>query len=484
LIIDEPEGLRFYDTLTRSKRPFEPIEPGKVGMYVCGPTVYSDPHIGNFRTFIVGDIIRRWLEYRGYDVFNIINLTDIDDKTIRDSGKEGVPLEEFTDRYIRSFFRGVDLLNLKRSTTYPRATEYIPQMIEFIGALVEKGVAYVAGDGVYFDIDKFPGYGKLSGIDITKVKSTERMARDTYDKEAIHDFALWKSSTPEELERGIYYDSPWGKGRPGWHIECSVMTRSLLGDTLDIHAGGEDLVFPHHENEIAQSESLTGKKFVRYWVHVRHLMVNGRSMSKSLGNYISFDEVISKFGAEAYRYFLLSVHYRRPLDYTEETMKIAQNSAERLGNTLDLVENTMRGEDKNLNYTDRDEVFLGEVYEQRRRFKEAMDDDLDTHGALDALHALSGLINSYMADGPNKGVLLKAQEVYRELLSVLGLFERRRAVTDELTEDLIGIIAGLRERLRSEKNYRLTDKIREALAEVGVILEDTSQGTSWKIERR
>jgi cysteinyl-tRNA synthetase len=484
LIIDEPEGLRFYDTLTRSKRPFEPIEPGKVGMYVCGPTVYSDPHIGNFRTFIVGDIIRRWLEYRGYDVFNIINLTDIDDKTIRDSGKEGIPLEEFTDRYIRSFFRGVDLLNLKRSTTYPRATEYIPQMIEFIGALVKKGVAYVASDGVYFDVDKFPGYGKLSGIDVTKVKSTERMARDTYDKEAVHDFALWKSSTPEEVERGIYYDSPWGKGRPGWHIECSVMTRSLLGDTLDIHAGGEDLVFPHHENEIAQSESLTGKKFVRYWVHVRHLMVNGRSMSKSLGNYVSFDEVISKFGAEAYRYFLLSVHYRRPLDYTEETMKIAQNSAERLGNTLDLLENSMRGEDKNLDYTDREESFLGEVYGQRRRFEEAMDDDLDTHGALDALHALSGLINSYVVDCPNKGVLLKAHEVYRELLSALGLFERRRAVTDELTEDLIGIIAGLRERLRSEKNYRLTDKIREALAEVGVILEDTSQGTSWKIERR
>ncbi|MDH5201527.1 MAG: cysteine--tRNA ligase [Candidatus Bathyarchaeota archaeon] len=479
---DEPEGIMFYDTLTRSKRPFEPINPGRVGMYVCGPTVYGDPHIGNFRTFIVGDIIRRWLEYRGYDVFMIINLTDIDDKTIRGSEEEGIPLGEFTARYIGSFFRGVDLLSLKRSTTYPRATEYVPQMIEFIGALVEKGVAYVTGDGVYFDVDRFPSYGKLSGIDIAKVRSTERMAGDTYDREAVHDFALWKSSTPEEVERGIYYDSPWGKGRPGWHIECSVMTRSLLGDNLDIHAGGEDLTFPHHENEIAQSESLTGKQFVRYWMHVRHLMVNGRSMSKSLGNYVSFDEVISKFGAEAYRYFLLSVHYRRPLDYTEATMEIAKNSAARLENTLDLVDGAMRGEDRNLGYTEREEAFLAEVQGQRRRFEEAMDDDLDTHGALDVLHALSGTINGYVAEGPNKGVLLKAHEVYRELLSALGLFEKRRG-TGELTEDLIEIVAGLRERLRSERNYRLSDIIREDLARVGVILEDTSEGTSWKIER-
>jgi cysteinyl-tRNA synthetase len=484
MTMDEPTRLQFYDTLTRRKRPFEPIEPGKVGMYVCGPTVYGDPHIGNFRTFIVGDIIRRWLEYRGYDVFMIINLTDIDDKTIRDSGKEGVSLKEFTERYIGSFFRGIDLLSLKRSTTYPRATEYIPQMIEFIEALLEKGVAYVAGDGVYFDVDKFPGYGKLSGIDVTKVKSTERMAKDEYKKEAVHDFALWKASTPEEISRGIYYESPWGKGRPGWHIECSVMTRSLLGDTLDIHAGGEDLVFPHHENEIAQSESLTGEQFVRYWMHVRHLMVNGRSMSKSLGNYVSFDEVVSKFGVEAYRYFLLSVHYRRPLDYTEATMEIARNSADRLENTLDLVENAVRGEEKNLDFAEGEKMFLSTVHEQRRRFEGAMDDDLDTHGALDALHAMSGTINEYVSERPNMGVLLKAYESYRELLSALGLFEKRGGETDELTKDLIEIVAELRKQLRSENNYRLSDKIREDLAKVGVILEDTSEGTSWKIERR
>ena len=480
----EPKGLILYDTLTRRKRPFEPIESGRVRMYVCGPTVYSDPHIGNFRTFMVGDILRRWLEYRGYDVFHVMNITDIDDKTIRDSGEEGVSLKEFTDRYTRSFFRGMDLLNIRRATTYPRATEYVPRMIEFVGALLNKGVAYVAADGVYFDIDRFPDYGKLSGVDTSKVQKTERMAADEYDKETVNDFALWKTATPDELERGIYYESPWGKGRPGWHIECSVMNRSLLGDTIDIHAGGEDLTFPHHENEIAQSESMTGRQFVRYWIHARHLMINGRKMSKSLGNYISFDEVLSRHSPDAFRYFYLSVHHRRPIDYTEAAMEIAKNSVARLGNTLDLIEDALRGEEKNLGFAVQEEAFLAAVQEQRRRFEEAMDDDLDTHGALDALHSLSGLINEYVAHKPNKGVLLKARETYRELLSLLGLFEERGVKVEGLAEELLGIISGMRERLRTEKNYKLSDVIREELSKVGVILEDKTEGTSWKIERR
>jgi len=481
---NEPKRLMLYDTLTRRKRPFEPIESGRVRMYVCGPTVYSDPHIGNFRTFMVGDILHRWLEYRGYDVFHVMNITDIDDKTIRDSGREGVSLKEFTDRYTKSFFRGLDLLNIKRATTYPRATEYVPEMIEFVSVLLDKGVAYVAGDGVYFDIDKFPDYGKLSGVDTSKVQKTERMAADEYEKEAVNDFALWKMATPEELGRGIYNDTPWGRGRPGWHIECSVMTRDLLGDTLDIHAGGEDLTFPHHENEIAQSEILTGKQFVRYWIHVRHLMINGRRMSKSLGNYISFDEVLSKYSTDAFRYFYLSVHYRRPIDYTEAAMEIAENSVARLGNTMDLIEDTLSGDEKNLGFSVQEEAFLNAVKEQRRSFEDAMDDDLDTHGALDALHALSGLTNEYVALKPNKGVLLKARKTYRELLSVLGLFEERGVKVEGLAEELLGIISGMRERLRTEKNYKLSDVIREELSKVGVILEDKAEGTSWKIERR
>ena len=481
---DEPSGLVLYDTLTRSKRPFEPLEPGRVKLYVCGPTVYGDPHIGNFRTFTVGDTLRRWLEYREYDVFHVMNITDIEDKTIRDSGKEGISLKEFTERYTASFLRGLDRLNIRRATVYPLATEYVPQMIEFVQALLDKGVAYVASDGVYFDIDKFPGYGKLSGVDTSKVESTERVADDEYDKKEANDFAVWKFATQDERDRGIYYESPWGRGRPGWHIECSVMNRCLMGDTIDIHAGGEDLIFPHHENEIAQSESITGKQFVRYWLHARFLMINGKKMSKSLGNYVSFDEVLSKYSREAFRYFYLSVHYRRPLNYTDESMKIAENSVARLGNTLDLIDDALGGLDANLDYTETEKSFIEAVYGHRKSFEDSMDDDLDTHGAIDALHAMSRAVNEYIGGTPNKGVLLKAAFIYRSLLNALGLFEHRTTAASDLTEDILGILADVRDQLRSEKQYPLSDKIREDLARVGVTLSDTNDSTKWKIEKQ
>ncbi len=481
--IDKHGELSLYDTLTRSKRLFVPLKPGKVRMYVCGPTVYGDPHIGNFRTFTAGDIIRRWLDYRGYDVFHVMNITDIDDKTIRDSGEEGVTLKEFTERYTESFLRGLDLMNIKRAHVYPKATEYAPLMVEFVKELVDKGYAYVANDGVYYDISKFPDYGKLSGINVSKVEKTERMAKDEYDKETVNDFALWKTATPDEVERGIYYESPWGKGRPGWHIECSVMSRSLCGDTIDIHAGGEDLVFPHHENEIAQSESLTGKKFVRNWLHARFLMINGRKMSKSLGNDVSFDAILSKYTSDAFRYCYLSVHNRRPLHYTEQAMVVAQNSVNRLENTLDLIENALRKEEEHLSYGEREMEFLEAVKKHRLSFEAAMDDDLDTHGAIDALHALSGAINEYVSGPTNKGILLKGEAAYKELLEALGLFEKRGGGSDGLSDELIGLIAGVRERLRVEKNYAMADEIRDLLGETGVTLSDTNVGTNWKIDR-
>jgi len=471
-----------YDTLTRRKKPFVPVEEGKVRMYVCGPTVYGDPHIGNFRTFIVSDFLRRWLDYLGYDVFHTMNITDIEDKTIRDSGAEGISLKEFTERYTRSFLRGLDVLNMRRATTYPKATEYVEPMIDFVQELLDKGVAYVAGDGVYFEIAKFPEYGKLSQVDTSKVEKTERMMKDEYDKESANDFALWKFATQEELDRGIYYESPWGKGRPGWHIECSVMSKCLMGEIIDIHAGGEDLVFPHHENEIAQTESLTGKTFVNYWVHVRFLTINGTKMSKSLGNYVSFDDVLSRYSPETFRYFYLSVHYRRPIDYTDESMRIAENSVARLGNTLDLIDDAMNQLDVNLDYSEREAAFVESIRELKGSFEDAMNDDLDTHGALDALHGMSGAINRYIDGGANKGILTIAADTYRRLLNTLGLFEKRAEVASGITDDVISLLADVRERLRLERNFDLSDKIRDDLRKIGVVLSDTADGAKWKIE--
>lgn len=478
------KSLRLYDTLKRSKRRFEPLIDGKVSMYVCGPTVYSDPHIGNFRSFMVGDLIRRWLEYRGFEVIHVMNITDIDDKTIRDSGVEGVSLREFTERYTRSFLRGIDLLHIKRAAVYPKATENIREMIEFIQGLMDKGLAYTASDGVYFDIDKFPSYGKLSRIDISAVKPTERASSDEYGKESPIDFALWKSASKDELEREIFYDSPWGKGRPGWHIECSVMSRKYLGDTIDIHAGGEDLIFPHHENEIAQSEGLTGKTFVRFWMHVGYLMINGRKMSKSLGNYISFDEVLSKYTPDEFRYFYLSTHYRKQIDYTEEAMENAKNAAKKLSNTMDLVEEAFRSGSERLDYGKREEDFLDEVSRLNNLFEEAMNDDLDTPKALNALHQMSKTINEYLSQPVNKGILLKGYTVYRRLLNALGLFEEKTYEAGGLTGELISLIVSVREKLRAEKQYALSDKIREDLSKIGVTLSDKPDGTSWTIKRR
>ena len=473
--------IQIYDTMTRRKRPLKPINPPNVTMYVCGPTVYGDPHIGNIRTFTSGDLIRRWLEYRGYLVKYVMNITDIEDKTIRDSGKLGQSLKEFTDHYTQVFFRGLDLLNIKRATAHPKATVYVPQMIDFIKSLEELGYAYDTEDGVYFDISKFEGYGKLSGVDTSKVEQTERVASDEYDKEDAQDFALWKKATPEELERGIYFESPWGRGRPGWHIECSVMSKEQLGETVDIHAGGEDLAFPHHENEVAQSEALTGKPFVNYWIHMRHLMIDGGKMSKSLGNYVSFDDVLAKHSPDAFRYFYISTQYRRPLNFTWNAMESAENTVKRLENTLVLIDNALRGPDTNLDYREREKTLLTTVRAEKANFIAAMDDDFNTPVALGHLHAISGAINEYLQEPVNKGVIAEAASVYNELLHVLGLFENRGTGSDELSEKLLKFITDLRMEQRSEKNYSLADRIRDGLKEIGVEIQDTSDGTTWKI---
>ena len=489
-------GIVLYNTMTRDKRPFTPINEGEVRIYACGPTVYGDPHIGNFRSFVAADVLHRWFTYRGYNVRMIMNITDIDDKTIRDSGKAGIPISDFTKKYTLSFLRGLDLLKIRRVTAYPRATSNIKEMIQFIQVLIDKGAAYIAEDGIYFDIDKFPNYGKLSGIDLASQHATERMQKDEYDKESTQDFALWKRSTLEQLDRskkeeGISWDAEWTingekvviRGRPGWHIECSVMSRNLLGDTLDIHIGGEDLVFPHHENEIAQSESRNGKPFVHYWIHIRHLMINGKKMSKSLGNFIGFDEVLTKYSSDAFRYFYLNTHYRRPLDYTDDAMQVAANSSKKLENTLDIVDAALKGHDKNLDYGPREETLVEEIEKQKKVFEAAMDDDLDSHSAIDALHVMSGAINEYLQGSVNKGVLLKSYYIYRALLDSLGLFELRGDGPNELTEQLIKTMIDMRSHFREEKNYTKADEIRKKLASIGITLSDTAEGTTWKISK-
>ena len=472
--------IQIYDTMTRSKRRFKPLNPPEVTMYVCGPTVYGDPHIGNLRSFTSGDLIRRWLEYRGYLVKYVMNITDIDDKTIRDSGMEGKTLKEFTEYYTGVFFRGLDLLNIKRATSHPRATVYVEQMVDFIKTLEEMGYAYDTEDGVYFNIAKFNGYGKLSGMDLSQVEQTDRVAADEYDKENAQDFALWKKATSEEIERKIYFESPWGLGRPGWHIECSVMSKELLGETIDLHAGGEDLAFPHHENEVAQSEALTGKQFVRYWVHMRHLLIDGGKMSKSLGNYVSFDDVLERHSPDAFRYFYISTHYRRPLNFTWSAMEGAENTVKRLENTLSLVENALKGSDTNIDYEDREDKLITTVRAEKASFIEAMDDDLNTPIALGHLHMISGALNSYVQEPANKGVLVEAYDVYVELLSALGLFEKRSTGGGEVADKLMGFIVELRQEQRKAKNWALADLIRDRLKEIGVELQDTQDGATWK----
>ena len=333
---------------------------------------------------------------------------------------------------------------------------------------------------MYFAIEKFEGYGKLSGMDLSHVKQTDRVADDEYDKENAQDFALWKKATAEEIERKIYFESPWGPGRPGWHIECSVMSKELLGETIDIHAGGEDLAFPHHENEVAQSEVLTGKPFVRYWIHMRHLLIDGGKMSKSLGNYVSFDDVLERHSPDAFRYFYISTHYRRPLNFTWNAMVSAENTVKRLENTLSLAENALKGPDTNIDFGEREENLISTVRSEKASFIEAMDDDMNTPIALGHLHTISGAINSYVLEPANKGVLVEAYGDYVELLSALGLFEKRSAGGGDVADKLMGFIAELRQEQRKAKNWELADLIRDRLKEIGVELQDTPDGATWK----
>ncbi|MEQ8154443.1 MAG: cysteine--tRNA ligase [Clostridiaceae bacterium] len=463
--------MKVYNTLTRKKEEFVPITPGEVKMYVCGPTVYNYFHIGNGRTFIVFDTIRKYLEYRGYEVKFIQNFTDIDDKMINKANEEETTVKEVGDRYITEYYKDADGLNIKRATKNPRATEYMNEIISFVQELIEKGFAYEVNGDVYFRTKRFQDYGKLSGQSLEDLQAGARISVDER-KEDPMDFAVWKSQKPGEPG----WDCPWGKGRPGWHIECSCMAKNILGDTIDIHAGGSDLVFPHHENEIAQSEALTGKPFANYWLHSAFLNVNNQKMSKSLNNFITARDALGKYDADVIRFLMLSGHYRVQLNFSEELLDSAKASVERLYNAISNLEN-LSDEVSEEKLREEEKEYLDYLDGYRKRFIEKMDDDFNTADAISVIFDLARDINSNVKAGSSKELVQGALEIIRELGNPLGILQKSTKVS---LEDEIEKLVQERQKARKEKNFALADKIRDDLKARGIVLEDTPQGIRWK----
>ncbi|HZX46862.1 MAG TPA: cysteine--tRNA ligase [Clostridia bacterium] len=462
--------MKLYNTLTRRKEEFVPLEKDKVKMYVCGPTVYDFFHIGNARPFIVFDVLRRYLEYKGYEVTYVQNFTDVDDKIIRRAAEENSTMQEVSERFIGEYFADADRLGIKRATVHPRATEHINEIIDLISRLEEKGLAYTAEDGVYFDTSKFPEYGKLSRQSLEDLNAGARVEVDQNKKNPA-DFALWKKQKPGEPA----WDSPWGKGRPGWHIECSAMSTKYLGETLDIHAGGQDLIFPHHENEIAQSEGASGKPFARYWLHNGFINIENEKMSKSLGNFFTVRDISRDYDLEIIRFFMLSAHYRNPVNFSREMLEQAKNGLTRLYNAKRDLEHIAENADReDMNREEREKAEELEGY--RKRFNEAMEDDLNTADALSVIFELVRDINAYIKQGTSAGFAKWALGFLIELAGVLGLLSKQQGQLDREIEELVAE----RERARKRKDWALADKIRDDLKERGIIIEDTPQGVKWK----
>lgn len=463
--------MKIYNSLTRKKEEFVPLQEGKVSMYVCGPTVYNYFHIGNGRTFIVFDTIRRYMEYRGYEVNFVQNFTDIDDKMIKRANEENTNIKEIGDKYISEYYKDADGLNIKRATTNPRATEYINEIIDFVSGLIEKGFAYEVNGDVYFRTKKFDGYGQLIGQNLDDLQAGARINVDER-KEDPMDFAIWKAQKPGEPA----WDCPWGKGRPGWHIECSCMAKNLLGDTIDIHAGGMDLAFPHHENEIAQSEALTGKKFANYWMHAAFLNVNNQKMSKSLNNFLTAREALKEYDADVVRFLMLSGHYRIQLNFSKDLLDSAKASIERLYNAIGNLENLI-SEVKVEKMTEEEMKYLESLDAYRQRYIEKMDDDFNTADAISVLFDLIRDINSNIGVNSSKELCEKALELIRELGLPLGILQK--TTKGDLEAEVEALIAK-RQQARKDKNFALADKIRDDLKAKGIELLDTPQGVRWK----
>ena len=464
--------MKIYNTMTRKKEEFVPLTKGEVKMYSCGPTVYDYFHIGNARPFIVFDCLRRYFEYRGYKVNFVQNFTDIDDKMINRANKEGITVKELGERFIAEYFNDAEALGIQKATVHPKATDNIDAIIEIIKKLEDKGYAYAVNGNVYFSTKKFREYGKLSGQPMDELEAGARI--DISDeKQDVMDFALWKSQKPGEPA----WESPWGMGRPGWHIECSAMVNKYLGETIDIHSGGQDLVFPHHENEVAQSEAANEKPFANYWMHNGYINIDNKKMSKSLGNFFTVRDISAKYDYEVIRYFMLSAHYRNPINFSDSLMEQAKSAVARVYTCIENLEFLLsNSEDRELNSAEQE--YSAKLDELKQKFIDAMDDDLNTADAISVIFDITYLANTSLSN-ENKNasfVIEKTLGLIRELGGVLGIFTKERAnsVDSEIEELILK-----REEERKVKDFKTADEIRDKLKAMNIVLKDTPMGVKW-----
>ncbi|MDD6268054.1 MAG: cysteine--tRNA ligase [Clostridium sp.] len=466
--------MKIYNTMTRKKEEFVPIREGKVGIYVCGPTVYDYIHIGNARPMIVFDTLRRYLTYKGYEVNYVSNFTDVDDKIIKRANEEGVDASVISERYIAEVKKDMAALNVQEATTHPQATQEIPDMIALVETLIEKGYAYEVNGTVYFRTRQFKEYGKLSHKNLDDLRSGNRELKVSGDseKEDSLDFVLWKPKKEGEPA----WESPWGEGRPGWHLECSCMSKKYIGDIIDIHAGGEDLIFPHHENEIAQSEAANGTEFARYWMHNAFLKINNEKMSKSLGNFFTVREIGEKYPLQVIRFFMLSAHYRSPLNFSDELIEAAKSGLERILTAYDKIK-TAAEHAETESLTEQEQALCEQIDAFVKKYEAAMDDDLNTADAIAVIFELVKLTNTTVQTGSSKAYCEKAMATIKQLCDVLGIeVEREQELLDADIEQLIEE----RQQARKDKNFARADEIRNLLQEKGIALEDTREGVKWK----
>lgn len=461
--------MKIYNSLTRQKEEFIPIEPGKVRMYVCGPTVYNYFHIGNARPFTVFDTFRRYMEYRGLEVNYVQNFTDVDDKIITRANEENLSSLEVSEKYIAEYFKDADKLGIHRATVHPKVTDTIPEIIAFIEVLINKGFAYAAEGDVYFDTKAFESYGKLSKQNLDELDLGARIEVNTQKKHPM-DFVLWKAKKPGEPS----WESPWGEGRPGWHIECSVMSTKFLGESIDIHCGGQDLMFPHHENEIAQSEAYSGKQFSNYWMHNGYININNEKMSKSKNNFFTVREILEDFDGEVLRMFILQAHYRNPINFSRELIEASKNGLERLYNAKENLEYKL-GIATGDQMTDEEMQIRNNLESYKTKFIDAMDDDVNTADAIAAIFELVREINTQVTDSSSKAFIQDCLTLYLELTGVLGLLNKTKGDLDSEVEALIEE----RQAARKAKNFARSDEIRDQLRDRGIVLEDTPQGVKW-----